>query len=47
VTSTANQDNPLMDGSERPAFMGMYSQAGGATRIEPAGYWLAMTPKAD
>jgi G3E family GTPase len=33
--------------ASRPDFMGMYSQAGGATRIEPAGYWLAATPKAD
>jgi G3E family GTPase len=33
--------------ASRPAFMGMYSQAGGATRVEPAGYWLAATPKAD
>lgn len=33
--------------ASRPAFMGMYSQAGGATRIEPVGYWLAATPRAD
>jgi G3E family GTPase len=33
--------------ASRPAFMGMYSQAGGATRIEPVGHWLAATPKAD
>jgi G3E family GTPase len=33
--------------ASRPAFMGMYSQAGGATRIEPVGYWLAVTPKAE
>jgi len=31
----------------RPEFMGMYSQAGGASRIEPVGYWLAATPKAE
>jgi G3E family GTPase len=31
----------------RPEFMGMYSQAGGATRIEPVGHWLAATPKAE
>ncbi len=31
----------------RPEFMGMYSQAGGATRIEPVGRWLAATPKAE
>ena len=33
--------------ASRPDFMGMYSQAGGATRIEPVGHWLAATPKAD
>jgi G3E family GTPase len=33
--------------ASRPEFMGMYSQAGGATRIEPVGHWLAATPKAD
>jgi G3E family GTPase len=33
--------------ASRPAFMGMYSQAGGAARIEPAGRWLAATPKSD
>jgi G3E family GTPase len=33
--------------ASRPAFVGMYSQAGGAARIEPAGCWLAATPKSD
>jgi G3E family GTPase len=33
--------------ASRPDFMGMYSQAGGATRIEPVCHWLAATPKAD
>jgi G3E family GTPase len=33
--------------ASRPASLGMYSQAGGATRIEPAGHRLAATPKAD
>lgn len=29
----------------RPEAMGMYSQAGGACRIEPVGRWLAATPR--
>jgi len=31
--------------ASRPAYMGMFSQAGGASRIEPIGCWLAATPK--
>ncbi|WP_422928162.1 zinc metallochaperone GTPase ZigA [Singulisphaera sp. PoT] len=31
----------------RPEFLAMYSQAGGASRIEPVGYWLAATPKSE
>ncbi len=31
--------------ASHPRFTGMYSQAGGACRVEPAGVWYADTPR--
>ncbi|WP_152053905.1 zinc metallochaperone GTPase ZigA [Tautonia marina] len=33
--------------ASRPSFVGLYSLAGGACRTEPAGFWLADTPKSE